>query len=87
MYFVAIFVNYLTQILIVLILIRVILSWFRGSQINNKLSNFIIQSTDPIMNLAKKITPRLGPIDISPIVAVMGLEIMREVIFYIISQI
>lgn len=87
MYFIAIFVNYLTQILIVMILIRVILSWFRGSQMNNKLANFIIQSTDPILNLAKKITPRLGPLDISPIIAVVGLEIIREVIFYIISQI
>jgi len=36
---------------------------------HNSFFDFIIDVTNPVMDLAKKITPPLGMIDISPIIA------------------
>ena len=86
MYFVTIFVDYFIEILIMLIIIRVFLSWIRTPP-RNRMTGFIIDTTNPVLNIAKRITPRIGMIDISPIIAVIGLELIRSGIFYLLAYI
>lgn len=74
LYFISSFIAILYKILIFLIFARVILSWMRPS--HNAFTRFIIDTTEPVMSLAKKVTPNLGPLDISPIIAFIAIEII-----------
>jgi len=86
MYFVAIFIQYLIQIIIVLIIIRIVLSWFRGPM-NSGFQRFIIESTEPFLKPARRITPKLGMIDLSPIVAVIALTVIRDILLYLLTYV
>jgi YggT family protein len=71
------FVSTLGEIFIWLIFARVILSWIPSKP--NRISIFINNATNPVFNLARKITPRLGMIDLSPIIAYIGIELVTTV--------
>ena len=83
MLFAARFINVIFEILRLLIIARVLLSWFRTSQIG-PIQRFIIETTDPILSYARRISPRLGMIDLSPIIAIIGLSIIEKILRYLI---
>ena len=66
----------------ILIIANVLLSWiqqFRPIPYNLTLRaviGFIEDSTDPYLNLFRSFIPRIGPLDISPIVAILVLSIL-----------
>jgi uncharacterized protein YggT (Ycf19 family) len=66
----------------ILIIANVILSWvqqFRPLPYNLPLravTGFIEESTNPYLNVFRGFIPRLGPIDISPIVAILAISIV-----------
>jgi YggT family protein len=66
-----------------LIFIQILMSWFVTRE--NRLYVFLESATSPIMNVCRKITPRSGMIDFSPVVAMIGLEILKNVWAYMIS--
>jgi YggT family protein len=70
------FINIFFEVLIYMIFARVLLSLFRTNT-NNWLTQFISSVTDPILNIAKKITPKTGMIDFSPLIALIGLELIE----------
>jgi YggT family protein len=37
---------------------------------------FVEESTDPFLNLFRRFIPRLGPLDVSPIVAIIVLSVL-----------
>lgn len=78
------FINIITELLTFIIVARVLMSWFRPNR-ENALVRFIIDTSNPILSLAQKITPRLGMLDFSPIVAIFGLEIIRYLLISILS--
>ena len=41
---------------------------------------FIEETTDPYLNLFRRFIPRLGPLDISPIVAILVLSIVGGIV-------
>jgi YggT family protein len=53
-----------------LIIIRVIFSWGNVSY-GNRVMRFLINATDPILVPLRQMLPRLGPLDISPLVALL----------------
>lgn len=55
-----------------LILIRIFGSWFPQWQ-NHPIMRIVAKCTDPYLNLFKKFIPRLGMIDLSPMVAMLAL--------------
>ena len=65
----------------VLIFVNVLLSWigqFRPIPYNLTLravTGFVEETTDPYLNVFRSFLPRLGPFDISPIVAILVLSI------------
>lgn len=69
----------------VLILANVLLSWiqqFRPLPYNLSLRaviGFIEESTNPFLNLFRSFIPRIGPLDISPIVAIIAVSILGGV--------
>ena len=85
MYFIATFVTYLTQILIFLLIARVVLSWFRSAP-SSGINRFLTEATEPMIRIARKITPKTGMLDFAPLVAVIGLDLIRSGILYILSN-
>ena len=73
---------YVTSVVIKLIIANVVLSWvqqFRPLPYNPPLRaviGFIEESTNPFLNLFRRFIPRIGPLDISPIVAILALSIL-----------
>jgi YggT family protein len=55
---------------------RAILSWFDRSQ-SNPVSQFLVQLTEPIVAPIRSIMPSMGMIDLSPLVAIFVLLILR----------
>lgn len=78
--YLALFVDILGEILIFAILIRVIMSWIRPMGSRGTFSTFIFEVTEPLLSFFRKIIPRLGMLDISPIVALFAIEIARSFI-------
>lgn len=76
------FVDILGTLLVYAIIGRVLISWFtlgqqsRGGQI----SQVIHDVTDPVMNLAKKIPHTIAMIDLSPIIALISIDILKAVV-------
>ncbi len=81
-------ISILVEILELLILVRIILSWFRISPYN-PISKVVYELTEPLLSVARnliyKIGINTGMFDFSPIVAIMILRIIllivREIIF------
>ena len=81
------YVNTLALVYLVLIFIRIILSWIPRIPYNRWLSaglKFVSDVTDPYLNLFRRILPpvRMGPgaLDLSPIVATFVLIIVSSVV-------
>ena len=63
-----------------LLLVRVFGSWFpRFAQ--SRAMRFVAYYTDPYLNLFRKIIPPIGMIDISPMFAFMGLQLIQWILF------
>ncbi|TVR75345.1 MAG: YggT family protein [Sphaerobacteraceae bacterium] len=58
---------------------RAILSWFDRSQ-SNPVSQFLIQLTEPIVAPIRAILPSMGMIDLSPLVAILVLLVLRTML-------
>lgn len=71
-------VNIIADILVFLIFLRVVLSWFRHEALG--LNNFLFQSTEPILKPIRRLLPNMGMLDISPMVTIFAIEILRNII-------
>ena len=71
---------------LVLILFNIVLSWiqqFRPIPYNMALrsvTGFVEESTNPYLNLFRGWIPRIGPLDISPIFAILVLQLVGWIV-------
>ena len=72
-----VFVSMLTQVLAIAIIIRALLSWFPMGQ--NVLTMLLDQITEPVLAPLRRVVPRLGMFDITPIVAIVLLQLIGQV--------
>lgn len=80
-------VNYAVEILKVLILLRIILSWVAPHS-RNEFVELIYAVTEPILRPFKILIPLGGVrLDLSPILAYYALNIIRSLIFRVLSMI
>jgi YggT family protein len=71
------FVVLLTQVLTFAIFARAILSWFSmGMDTTNPIVAVLYQITEPVLAPLRTIIPRIGMIDISPLVAMIVLQMI-----------
>lgn len=73
------FINVLLQLLSFAIIVRVILSWLNIDK-SGGFVLFIRDVTEPVMEFFRKITPRIGMIDISPIIAIVAIDLAIKII-------
>jgi YggT family protein len=76
------FVNVFLSVYILLILIYVLLSWFRlpYNLWLNRIQRFLYDVCEPYIRLFRKVLPPLGPIDLSPAVAILVLILIRALV-------
>ena len=90
---VADYINTLTLVYLVLIFIRILMSWIPRVPYNRYLAaflKFISDVTDPYLNLFRRVLPpvRMGGagLDLSPIVATIVLIVVSSIVVGIIDQ-
>lgn len=74
-YFLKQTLNILADLLTMLILLRVILSWFRHQA--HGLMNLLYQVTEPILAPIRRAIPAMGMFDLSPIIALLIIKVLR----------
>lgn len=82
------FVNVFITVYIVVILIYIITSWIRlpYSPTLNKFQRFLFDVCDPYLRIFRRIVPPLGPLDLSPMLAVIVLIVARELANSLLDQ-
>ena len=69
------FIKLLCEVLTTAIFIRVVLSWF-SPEPTNTLTNLLYQVTEPILAPLRRIIPRVGVFDFTPLVAIILLRVI-----------
>ncbi len=86
------FIIWILRIYIWVIFIRVVLSWFRVSPVGvwGRIYKFIIDITEPFLIVFKKIIPKIrigrGYLDISPIIAIIVIQIILFFLRLLVSR-
>ncbi len=74
-----ILINFL-NIYTVLLIVRVLLSWFQGSGWAEQIMSFLSPITDPYLNIFRSLIPPLGGMDFSPILAFLALQLLQNLL-------
>ena len=69
-----------------ILLARILGSWFPQWH-RTKLFRFICYYADPYLNLFRRFIPPIGMLDISPIVALIALQVAEKLIAYLLFRI
>ena len=77
--YLATFINVLFTVLTMAIFARVLLSWF-PIRPDSPLILVLDEITEPILRPLRSIVPRLGMLDITPIVALVLLQLLQNVL-------
>ncbi len=72
-------IYYLLQVLTLGIIARSLMSWFPNA-LHSPVGRFIFQATEPVLSPLRRIIPSIGMIDITPMVAVIVLQILAAVV-------
>ncbi|HEY9599281.1 MAG TPA: YggT family protein [Cyanophyceae cyanobacterium] len=62
------------QIYLLLIFVRILLTWFPTVEWMNRVESFLSPITDPYLNIFRSFIPPIGGLDLSPILAIIVLQ-------------
>jgi YggT family protein len=79
------FIQILGRALNLFILARVLLSWIPMAR-ENRLVQFIYEATEPILAPIRRLLPAMGGLDLSPIIALLLVEIAQRVLLTLIVR-
>jgi YggT family protein len=74
------------QIYLVLMIFRVLLSWFPNINWYDPPFSILSQLTDPYLNLFRSIIPPLGGIDFSPLIAFFVLQFGSQILIGLLTN-
>ena len=80
------FVTTLARVLNAAILIRILLSWFPIDP-NNRLIVILYEITEPILGPIRRLIPSLAGFDISPILALVLIQVTESVLLTVLAQV
>ncbi|MBD1834689.1 YggT family protein [Trichocoleus sp. FACHB-90] len=66
------------NIYVFLLIVRILLTWFPTINWMNQLASTLSPITDPYLNIFRSIVPAMGGLDISPILAILLLQILAQ---------
>lgn len=64
----------------VLLIVRILLSWFPTIDWMNPPFSILSQITDPYLNIFRRVIPPIGGMDFSPILALFLLQFLSQII-------
>lgn len=67
--------DFISAAFFVLIFARIILSWMPKAR--NSLTQFIFDATEPILKPFRRFNPKGSPLDFSPIIVIILIELIR----------
>ncbi|MDX1716070.1 MAG: YggT family protein [Anderseniella sp.] len=77
------------DIYIWIVIIMVIMSWLIAFNVLNTSNNFVRQInyalhriTEPLLGPIRRILPEMGGIDLSPLILFVGLQFLKQAIYY-----
>lgn len=80
-------VGYLVSIIVMLVIVQFVLSLLISFNVVNMQNNFVAAIwqavnalLDPLLNPIRKMMPNTGAIDFSPLVLIIGLEVLRIIL-------
>jgi YggT family protein len=68
------------NIYLLLIFVRILLTWFPTVSWMNQVEAFLSPITDPYLNIFRSFIPPLGGLDISPILAIIVLNLVASLL-------
>ena len=80
--FVAVFVG----VYVLLIFVYVLTSWIRMPYSLNWLQKFLYDVCEPYLRLWRRMLPTAGPIDLSPMVAVIALVVAERIVVAVLGR-
>ena len=82
------FVNVFISVYILVILVYIITSWIRlpYSPTLNRVQRFLFDVCDPYLRIFRRFLPPLGPLDLSPMVAIFTLLIIQNVLVSLLER-
>jgi YggT family protein len=77
-------INVLQEIYTYIIIGYILLSWFPNAR-DSFIGNLLATITEPYLRIFRRIIPSIGPIDISPVVALIALRFVALGLFAVIE--
>ncbi len=71
----------LFDLYILAVIVRVVLSWINFNP-RNPFVKFLIQITEPVLSKIRQVLPPFGRIDLSPMILILGLYVLRNLLLY-----
>jgi YggT family protein len=71
---------YTLRIFQILIFVRIVMSFFVNPLSRNPLVEMVQTTTDPILNPIRRVMPDTGMFDLSPMVAIILLQVLEQVV-------
>ena len=87
--YLSLFIRIFFDLLSFAILVRVLLSWMDargGGGPVVKLKMVLYDVTEPVLSFFRKVVPRAGMIDFSPLVALLALDLVKVLLLSVISS-
>ena len=83
------FVSVFTGVYVLLILAYIVTSWFPpgASSTLERVRQFLMDVCEPYLRLFRRVIPPIGPLDVSPIVAVFALYIAERIVNNVIGRV
>jgi YggT family protein len=82
------FISVFIFVYVIVILVYIITSWIRlpYSPTLNRIQRFLYDVCDPYLRLFRRIVPPLGPLDLSPMLAVIVLLVAQQLVDSILAR-
>ncbi len=82
------FITVFVSVYVLLIFAYILTSWIRlpYSPTLNRIQRFLYDVCEPYLRLFRRLLPNFGPLDLSPIVAILALYIARTVVISVLDR-
>jgi YggT family protein len=83
------FIDVFVLVYVLLIFAYILMSWFRlpYSPWLNRVQRFLYDVCEPYLRIFRRIVPQIGPIDLSPMIAVVVLIVLQNVVNAILDSV
>lgn len=78
-------INAIGTFFYIAIFARVLLSWFPQASTTNPLVQFVFTVTEPILSPIRRLLPRMGMFDLSPMIALILVGVIRSVLLKVLA--